>query len=41
VLVRTGNGLATIRKLKGTDLEDVPIFDDLLSATQNILSIIE
>ena len=41
VLVRTGNGLATIRELKGTDLEDVPIFDDLSSATQNILSIIE
>ena len=41
MLVRTGNGLTTIKELKGTDLADVPIFDNLLSATQSILSIIE
>ena len=41
MLVRTGNGLTTIKELKGTDLVDVPIFDNLLSATQSILSIIE
>jgi D-glycero-D-manno-heptose 1,7-bisphosphate phosphatase len=41
VLVRTGNGHATENELSDAKLADIPVFDDLLTATQELLTTID